>query len=117
MNHLRYSHYWTRVAGKGNGLPITRYCNHQLQKHYAELNKADTGSTHSGILFMQNSGKGKVIYSEKHQISSCLWGGGGNPLGKRVRELSGVIRKSLHLDRGFSYPSVNVFVQVQHMYA
>lgn len=49
---------------------------------------------------MQNPGKGKVIYSEKHQISSCLWGRGGNPLGKGVRELSGVIRKPLHLDRG-----------------
>lgn len=41
-----------RVARKGRGLPITRYCIDELQKRYAELNKPDTESTRSRILFM-----------------------------------------------------------------
>lgn len=39
------------------------------------------------IPFTGNSRIGKIICGEKHQISGCLWGGGG----KGMRELSGVM--------------------------
>lgn len=42
------------------------------QSHYAERNKQIQQSMHDMIPLVQNSGKCKLTYSDKKQISGCL---------------------------------------------
>lgn len=44
------------------------------QKHYAELKKPDTKSICCIISFTWSSKPAKLIFVDKYQINSCLWG-------------------------------------------